>query len=306
MKKINKPSIIITSLGRTGTSYFSKFFENNFKGTRSFHEPGRIDFDLSVFNTIRLYGFYGSLLKKLLGQWDISGISNARLAGKISKNEAIEQLVTQRRNFIEQFNEPYYVESSYHYYGLLDIIPDVFENFQAVYVVRDPRDWVRSCINRQWRYNWKDYQYWLGNRPTPKMLNDKKYSGRWTKMDRFEKLAWLWNAVTTYAVNSAKESKNVSIITFEKIFTDKNSHKNMTKLVEKLTDLRGQGPEATSSLDSAIKKAMKTKVNKAPTNKFPKWTDWNRKKAATIEEHCGTTMKKIGYGREEEWFKKIS
>ncbi|MBN1996433.1 sulfotransferase domain-containing protein, partial [candidate division KSB1 bacterium] len=235
MYRIEKPSIFIVSGGRTGTAFFTKLFNTSSNLTSAYHEPENIDyFNLTEIKTkSKHFGLCNLTVRKLCGRWGITNLSNQRMAGKISVTEAAQKLLDQRRTFIEGQDAEIYVESSYHFYGLIDIIPLIFENYKIVYIVRDPRDWVRSHMDKKEWYHFTNPATLFGTRISPRLIGDTRYTAQWKSMDRFEKLCWAWQMINSYALDMIKKtgSENIQYMRFEDIFAAGNKKEKMEQLL---------------------------------------------------------------------------
>jgi hypothetical protein len=83
---ITKPTIIITSLGRTGTKFFQLLFEEIVPDSTSLHEPDYLNFGQyrgwgerirQVVRQLRESGVSNLVVRKSLGKWSlISGESS--------------------------------------------------------------------------------------------------------------------------------------------------------------------------------------------------------------------------------------
>src|SRR5919109_4385624 len=126
MPVIEQPTILITSLGRTGTEFFSKFFADIIPDCTSLHEPNTIVLTQHIENRlqqyiqqVRLAGIWRMVILKALGQWNLAQLSDSRFLGKLSDQRATKKLYDQRADFISTLNGSIYVESNLGYYGLL-------------------------------------------------------------------------------------------------------------------------------------------------------------------------------------------
>lgn len=304
---ITKPTVIVSSLGRTGTTFFGEFFKNNLRGVKAFHEPASIHYKRKKFLkelnfNIKNFGFNNTVLKKFFGQWGILAISNDRISKKINDKTAVKKIIEQRKKFAEQWDEDLYIESSYHYYGILDLLPSAFENVKLVYIVRDPRDWVRSYINLHGWYHWSDINNLLNNRLSPKMINDKKTAKEWKNYTQFEKLCWAWNYMNSVAIKNIENLPNCKIFKYEDIFVGSSKYDNLENLVNFITDFKN----IKVQLNNDFKKSLDKKIHKPKEYFFPCWQNWDTKKAAHLDMTCGPLMRKLGYGKEDGWLKKIN
>lgn len=310
MEKITKPAIIISSLGRTGTVFFADFFNRFFEDVACFHEPGRIGFavfkNFGFIKTIKTFGLSDSVLKKLMGNFGIIDISNQRLSSGMSVSDAASRFIAQRKQFIESNDKKYYLESSYHHYALFDIFPSVFEHHKAVFLIRDPRDWVRSNINYKSVYHRKDLHMWLGKRPNPYMVRDKAYYSLWKSFRQFEKLCWEWNYVNHYAISCIRKNPNARLCLFEDLFVSDNRIGNFCEIINYLSEFNGIKIKNPPDTEHQIRAALEEKVNPSFVGEFPKWPRWQPADARKLHQICGNLMKRLGYGTETAWKKLIS
>lgn len=310
---IQKPTTIITSMGRTGTTFFAKFFNKKFENIMALHEPSTIHYQRrdvqeiaeGAIKKIKHFGLINLGPKKLIGKWGIVHISNQRIAKNITKEKAAEQIIKQRKKFIEKFEQNLYIESNYQYYGLLDIIPLTFENYKIIYIIRDPRDWVISYINLKGWYHKTDIHSLLRTRISPKKIKDEKYQHLWKKMNQFEKLCWAWATVNKYILQTAKDNPNIKIYNFEDLFESNNKKENMLNLINFATSHNNSIIKKPENLENLIQNKIKTKINQPSSYQFPKWPKWTQEQAKKLNKICGPIMEKFGYGQEPEWKQKI-
>jgi len=243
---IEKPVIIISSLGRTGTAFFGDLFRSHYGNVAALFEPESIHVKNGLFREIteavRNFGFMNAVLGKPAGTSGVAAISHLRVSGRISHEQAAQRYMNERERFISRFNESVYMESSYQYYGMIDVLPYIFREYKALYVVRDPRDWVRSCMDYKRLYHSMDFHYMLGHRPTPASVNDRRYSAEWKRMDAFERLCWAWSYLNECALKAAEKDVRITIRTFEELFLNPDKHITMKALLAFLLDLKESEP----------------------------------------------------------------
>ena len=293
---ITKPCAFVVSGGRTGTSYINDFINRKFRDVRSFHEPDNIDSFRPGYlrNMAQEFGDPLFLFKKVFGQWGLKNLSNQRLAGKITDTEAAEKLYHNRHNFVEQSDARIFVETSYNYNGLLDIIPTVFQDYRIVFIIRDPRDWVRSHMNvREWYY-YSNPNTILGTRLSAEMVGDEPYASRWQGFSRFEKLCWAWNYLNVNAVRMLREVHQSMVIRFEDLFDKSNDGETLRQTIEFITRM-----ESSPEID--YRQELSRTVGPSAEYTFPRWPDWDADMAMQLETICGEFMEEMGYGEEEEW-----
>lgn len=306
---IKKPTIIVSSLGRTGTTFFTKYYKEIFPKGYSIHEPGMIRLKGLELNNVKdaisVFGFKHAVLRKLLNLPDIKYVSKKRMEGKISKEVAALLIEKLREHFINKIEAPIYIESNYQFQGLLDVLPLSFENYRSIYIIRDPRDWVRSFINWRGLYHWTDIHYLLRNRLSPSAVGDQNYAKKWKKMDQFEKLCWAWQFINNYARETTNNDPNSRVYLFEDIFKSKKKTENLLELTEFTQDIKNIKRKNQDHILKVIDKTLGHKVNKPQTYDFPAWQEWDNSIAKKLQSICGELMDKLGYGTEEEWINKL-
>lgn len=285
--KIEKNTIIITSGGRTGTLFFKKLF-NNIEGIVAFHEPESLNSvdSRSIYWIIKKFGLLNTTFRKLNGQWGITNLSNNRIYNQITSLESVLQLATERKSFIESFREDIYVESSYHFYGLLDIIPETFSNVRTIFIVRNGKDWVRSWMNTKGFYNSFSFHTIFKTRINPDETDD--YYSRWRFMTRFERICWAWQKINSYASITGNNS-NTRIFKFEDLFCE-NSSARIFELIEFALSF-----DNFTFDPNCINIPMQNKINKSKKSAFPSWDQWSKNEKTIFTKICGETMEHFNY-----------
>lgn len=295
---IEKPTIIVTSLGRTGTKFFAELFDNIILEATSLHEPDIFNFSLKkgkgidyLKKQIQESDFKNLILKKALGKWSLVQISDKKFCNQISTAQAIKKLVEQRKEFIESRPGRYYIESNVGYYGLLDILPHTFVRHKAVYIVRDGRDWVAS--NMKWGEMYgkgKIRSLVAHNWPEAKDISEDEYYNKWDELSRFEKLCWAWSRLNKYAIDRINENPNATWSRFEDIFFGEHRYENLKRLIEFLTDMGHEVSMSYLPFDGWLEKKIHSN-----TGYYPDWANWSSFEQQSFEEICGDLMIKFGY-----------
>lgn len=298
---INKPTVIITSLGRTGTLFFKELFDSSVSDCTCLHEPDRLNFGqfkgirdrtTQVLHQINESGPLNILYRKfLLSDWSIESISKERLTGKSNDVEAKKRIVSQRRKFIQSQPGTLYIESSSAFYGVIDLLSEVFNEHRVIYIIRDGRDWVRSKMNFGTIYNKNKLQQMIsGTWPTAVDLNDGIYSEKWHKMSRFEKICWAWSALNQYALACVAKNPCARVFRFEDLMNLPEGDKNLSDLLGFATNLNIPVNFAPNNLSDMLRQKTHTS-----TKVFPDWSKWNRSQVDCFVRICGPLMKKMGY-----------
>jgi len=300
LTKITKPTIIVTSLGRTGTKFFQVLFRELIANCTALHEPDYFNFGQynginekfeQAFRQFRESGIINLTIRKIFGSWSLLRISDARFKGEMSHDQAVRDVLHQRRDFISSRPGSTYIESSSAYRGLIDIVDHVFEEHRLVYIIRDGRDWVRSKMNFGITYGHGKIRalvqpYW----PTPLDLEGDPWRNHWRDMSRFEKLCWAWDRLNKYALSTVSNNENARVFRFEDIFKSDKRDKNVYELVNYAIEIVDR--EMVSM--SVIENRMERKIHSSQ-GPFPAWKEWPDDNKAQFEEICGELMSSMGY-----------
>ncbi len=298
MEKIGKPTGIITSLGRTGTKFFAGVLGNLSSDITSIHEPDifHLSYRLGhtipdLFSQLSTVGVNNLILKKLLGKWTLIDLSDRRFYGRLSGAKADQFLYEYRRSFVESRAGKVYIESNVGYYGLIDIIKDVFKYQRVAYIVRDGRDWVTSNMNWGEMFNKGLIRATFGHSwPTAENIIDDQYSQQWKSMDRFEKLCWAWASLNTYALDTLSSNPEARVFKFEDIFYSQNRYVYLREFINFLLDFR----DLSSVQIKPINGVLEDKVH-ASSGTFPNWEDWGDERIQSFNEICGSLMERLDY-----------
>jgi len=294
---ITKNTILITSIGRTGTEFFSKFFSDIIPNCTSLHEPDiiknpRLENDKrNYLKQIQYAGIWRLIFLKIFKKWTIVRLSDARFLGRIDFHQTVQKLYDQRNSFISQLPGSVYVESNLGYYGLLDVTPAVFQNHKAIYLVRDGRDWVRST------YNWGEAYGKNGIRklfehvwPTASQINGDPFAEQWDNLSRFEQLCWAWSKLNSYALNTMQTNPNARMFKFEDIFKSKDKYDVLNDLVSFTTSLPGLSTEKIKKTDGWLEQRIHQS-----SSKLQAWDTWSEDQRNQFNKICGPLMEDLEY-----------
>jgi len=297
---IKKPTIIITSLGRTGTKFFAILFRDLLPNATCLHEPDVFNFfqyeraDERFRQTIKQIwevGFYNLFVRKALGSGSLVAISDSRVRGEIGYDEAKRKLLKQRSRFIYSRAGSTYVESSISYYGLIDVLNSAYEHHRFAYVVRDARDWVRSNMNWGQMYNKSKIRTIFAHTwPTASEIESDPYRSEWNSMSRFERLCWAWVRLNEYALNAVRENPSARVFRFEDVFNSDDRYQHLADLVNFTTDMPRIEPVPPDALEGWLDR----RIHKS-SDKFPSWSDWSAEHKQQFVEVCGSLMEELDY-----------
>ncbi len=294
---IEKSTVVVTSIGRTGTEFFAKLFADIIPNCTSLHEPDIIKFP-GVKNRFEHYsqqtqraGFWRIVILKAFGKWTLARLSDSKFIGALSSSEAAKKLYAQRSEFISRMPGSVYVESNLGYFGLLDVIPEVFKNHRTVYIIRDGRDWVRSMVNWGEVYGKGMIRNLFAHKwPTAKDIENDEYANQWDNFSRFEQLCWAWSKLNEYALSTISKNPHAQMYKFEDIFVGKNRYQILDTLVAFATSFPGITPGSLRRTDGILEQ----KIHQSSSN-FPEWEGWAKDQRTQFEKICGSLMEKLGY-----------
>jgi hypothetical protein len=289
---IRKPAIIITSLGRTGTRFFSVFFNEIIPDSASLHEPDTFHLDLKrTLKQIRRAGVYNMVIRKALGAWSMPSLSHARVQGELAYDEAVHRVLGQRERFVRSLREGVYIESALANYGLIDVMKDVYEQHRVIYIVRNGRDWVRSKMNRAVMYNRGVIQRLFAHRwPDASGFDDDPCRLEWDSMTRFEKLCWAWAKLNGYALETIPRNPHARLFRFEDIFESAERYQHLADVVDFATAHLSAKSFPAESLNGWLDRRINIS-----SSTFPSWENWTTEQQQRFDTFCGPLMDELGY-----------
>lgn len=169
--------------------------------------------------------------------------------------------------------------------------------YKIVHLVRDPRDFVCSFIN------WKNQRirriflhhfvpFW---QPNPVFCDNISFLHR-TKMSKFDYFSWIWNFKNRLFEDLFGGKENYYLIRLEDLVIENKGSNNL----KRLNNFLGF-PGTKKDLSHLLSK----KVNITTKKNFLEWRNWHSQQAKILEKYCGALMRKYGYGREDEWKRKL-
>jgi hypothetical protein len=298
---ISKPTVIITSLGRTGTKFFQLLFEEVVPDSTSLHEPDYLNFGQyrgwgerigQVVRQLRESGVYNLAVRKSLGKWSLIELSHARVRGELDYAEAVQQVLSQRRRFVRSQRGSVYIESSSAYYGLIDVLEGAYARHRAVYIIRDGRDWVQSKMNWGTMYVKGGVRRLVSSTwPSAMEFADDPHRAKWEKMSRFERLCWAWVKLNEYALATIHENPNARVFRFDHLFESEDRYHHLRELIDFATALPHTELTSTGSWEGWLEKPVH---QSAP--RFPSWGEWSEECKQQFRAICGRLMERLGYG----------
>ncbi len=161
-----------------------------------------------------------------------------------------------------------------------DVLAKEIPGSKFLVLVRDPRDFVRSGMRRNYYYG----HPWDFGRLKPR--EGSQELDEWNNLDQFEKICWLWNQTyeTINGIVSQIEEDRVLILRFEDLIADTD------KVGEIFKFLGLEGFDETR-----IEQILSTKFNAQPGGGFPSSENWSPEQRDRLWEICGPVAGTFGY-----------
>lgn len=289
---IEKPSIIVVSAGRTGTKFFSKFFDETISNIDAFHIP---DYTPKIASwgewesVLKNFGFFNLTVRKVLGRFGLRVLSTMALNNK----DVYMDFYKQRNNFVKQLPNPYYAEANPGYFGLIKYINRLYNNVRILFIIRNGYDWVTSHMNwGRWYNSNMLIEEKLHHRISPSKNISPELRNDWNKFDRFEKLCWAWNAINSVIYSDIEGLSNSSIFRFEDIFYGPERFQSLLKMYSFSTE---HIENSDKKYDSIRERLLDKKVNENKANIFQGSEAWTAQMYKKFDRHCSELMEKFDY-----------
>jgi len=291
-----KHIVLIVSAGRTGTQFFGRFLSIIIDDCYSCHEPDALYLTPNgLLDKLRTFGLWHMLVRRLVGRSGIRNLAQRHLAGRLKMDDLVEELHRHRDRFYRGIRQDLIVESHGRWAWILDAVPQAFVHHKIAAIVRDPRTWVVSWLNRRTQFGPKDIVPLIGRRLDPAMLGDHAWIDRWDSMTPFARNCWTWNATYQMVSSFVERSPRARLYRFEDLF---HAEKHLTTMHELIGFIADWDDRCWNwHFDPRL---YETRQN-ASAPMVPGWREWTSEQARELEALCGPLMRKYGYGNEPEW-----
>ncbi len=296
-----KKRIFISSTGRTATQFFAKYMRVMIANSVSLHEPGTPWFSKpkQLFSQVKDYGVYHLSIGQGKNTHSMYKLSRDYIAGDITKEKACENILAINKKVDALCDSDVVVYSSGHIYGLLGLLDEVYEDSRFVFIVRDPREWIGSALNKTEYSLYGPIEIFFRKISLqPSCIKNDPYISQWKKMSKFEKYCWFYNKLNENAINEMKDKENFQVFRYEDIFLSEQKVENFGAMLEFATNFQS-GQIEYEYKSELIGRKVDSKQSKASA-----WEAWTPEQVEVMMKHCGDIMKKFGYGEEEAWKKK--
>lgn len=161
-----------------------------------------------------------------------------------------------------------------------DMLANEIPDSKFIVLVRDPRDFVRSGMRRNYYYG----HPWDFGRLRPQEGTEEFES--WNKLDQFGKVCWLWSK--TYE----NTNRIIDQISRDRVITVR--FEDLVEGIEKTEEIFNfLGLEGFD--DKKIRDLLSHKLNAQVGGTFPKPEDWSEKLNETLWNSCGIIANHFGY-----------
>lgn len=300
---MSKKRIFISSTGRTATQFFAKYLNKMLENSVSLHEPGTpwVSKPKQLLSQFRDFGIYHLTFGQNNNAYSMYKLSRDYVAKDISKENACSNILKINGKVDKLYDAELVVYSSGHVYGLLGLLDDVYDDSRFVFIVRDPREWIGSALNKVEYSLYGPIEILFRKLSLqPSCFKDDSYISSWKKLSKFEKYCWFYNKLNEIALNDMQGKENFKVFKYEDIFLTEHKVKNFKSLLDFATDFKS-GSVKCNFLPELIDKKIDSKQSRSSS-----WENWTDEQVEIMNKHCGKIMKQFGYGNEDLWKNKIA
>ena len=300
MSKLRKDLVFIVSGGRTGTQFLGDRISMAIEDSFSVHDPDILSIYVRrVLERIRTFGLYNMTIGKTIGRTGVRSIGQRLISERIDRKTALNRLERLRQKFHASIDQPLVVESNSQWLYVCDELMSIWPHARIIVIVRDPRTWIRSWLNKGIRWRTYDPVRLLPpGRLTPAKIGDRAWADKWKSFGIVGRLAWEWRFVYSRLQEHAENNLNARIFRFEDLF-----HSEDETSMQELVKFAATHPDRKYYFN--LPKEFTEKVQNASHGTAPDWRQWRPDQARLVDSLCGTLMTKFGYGHETSWKEKL-
>ncbi len=272
----------------------------------SVHEPDttRVSEPGDWIRKMAKFGVPKMLWGQYRDRYSFGKLSTTRHRGLTSDKLAREYVIENRLDYVQHFRSDLYIESNHLIYGVLDLISELFPNSKIIWIMRDPRTWVRSALNSG-AYHLYGIWDWDVLNVSVRAYNfpDDPSATRWKEMSKFEKYCWYYTNVNNRAFELMKKTPNFKIFRYEDLFNTNTRDRFFTEML----DYASEFEDGFKSGYEYRPELLDKKIHAAASKRLlPKWKKWGTNLVESMEFQCGDLMRRFGYGDEPLWQEKIA
>lgn len=291
----DKDVVLVTSGGRTGTSFFAEVLDGIISDCFSVHEPDVWHgvFRPDSWRAVWWFGFYHVVVGKFQRRTGMRCVAERYLSGDWTEQDTVDAIIRQRGEFYGSRTASLIVESNTQWYALLPLLPRILPRYRVLALVRDPRTWVRSYVNFGGHHDDRDRVQRFGlPRLSPAMIGGE-WGDRWEQMDVFERLCWDWKFITSRLLEAADADDRIRLVRFEDLFLSDDRRTRLEETLAFLTDFEDARYEFRVPPG-----LFEQKVNVSRPTRLGPWEKWSERRREFLTEMCGSLMSRLGYALE--------
>jgi len=257
-------------------------------------------------NWIRKMAKFG-VSKMLWGQYrqatSLGKLTTTRQRKLCDDKKAVRYIIDNRQEYINSFNKSLYVESNHLIYGLLDLFAGSFPNSKVIWIIRDPRTWIRSALNSTAYHLYGPFDWDSVNLSVRAYNFPEDPSGeRWGGMSKFEKYCWYYSRVNQRAFELMKKIPDFRVFRYEDLFDREVRDEYFIDMLKYASTFE----DGFSRTFSYRPELLDIKIHAAASKRLlPRWENWGSHMVEIMDRHCGSLMKEYRYGEEPLWKEKL-
>ena len=300
-----KHCIFLSSTGRTGTKFFGEMMSRMIDDCVSVHEPDttRVSDWPDWIRKMAKFGAPKMLWGQYRQRYSLGKLSTTRHRGLCGDGKAAGYVRDNRCGYIEGQRKSLYIESNHIIYGVLDLLTEVFPQSKIIWIMRDPRSWVRSAINSTAYHLYGPFDWDCLN------LSVRAYNFRgdpagpdWHGLSKFEKYCWYYDNVNARAFELMKKVPDFRVYRYEDLFNKELRDEYFIDMLDYASAF-GDGFSRGYRYRPEL---LDIRVHAAASKRLvPRWEDWSPKTAEIMNRYCGKWMAEYGYGTESSWKEKL-
>lgn len=294
--------VFISSTGRTATQFFAKHLHTMIDHSVSLHEPGTPwpSKPKQLMGQIKDYGFYHLTLGQNKNTHSMYKLSRDYIAGVVDRDQAKQNILSINQKVDALNPADVVIYSSGHIYGLLGLIDELYEDARFVFVIRDPRDWIGSALNKMEYSLYGPIELLFRELSLqPVCFENDPYRARWQYLSKFEKYCWFYNKLNELVLEEMKDKPNFKVFRYEDVFLSDQKEEHFSALLDFAVSFEDGKIECECDT-SLIGQKVDSKQSKAKH-----WAKWSPEQAKIMDKHCGKLMAEYGYGTEDIWSRKL-
>lgn len=290
----DKDLTFIVSGGRTGTRLFGQVLSDVVENCFSVYEPDVFVLKPRCISRIWKFGLWHVVIGRVLAKTGTRVIGQKLICGKITAQQAKAYIRSSRSRYHQSIAQSLIIESNNQWWSMIDELCEVWPQAKVIVIIRDPRNWVRSLMNKTGKYDQRDWASRLPpGRLTPEKVGDSEWIDQWPNLGTFGKLAWYWSFLNKKMLAAVERTPNARVFRFEDVLAPDG------KTLRELVEFAATHGERSYALRD-VEKLTRTVINRSP-GRVLHWRSWEPDRAPLMDAICGPLMRQFDYGLEPEW-----